>query len=146
MESEYARLSLRWQCELLGINRASPYYQAVGEGAENLELMRLIDEQYTHCPFYGSRRLSAWLQGQGFEVNRKRVARLKRVMELEAVYSQPRLSQPGEGHKVYPYRLQRVPIERVSEVRCGARTSLTFAQRRGPSTWWQSWTGSAGTC
>jgi len=108
VEPEHARLSLRRQCELLGINRASLYYQVAGEGAENLELMRVIDEQYTRCPFYGSRRLTAWLQAQGFEVNRKRVARLMRVMGLEAVYPKPRLSQPGEGHKIYPYRLQQV--------------------------------------
>lgn len=128
MEPEHARLSLRRQCELLGINRASLYYRAVGEGAENLELMRLIDEQYTHCPFYGSRRLSAWLQGQGFEVNRKRVARLMRVMGLEAVYPKPRLSQPGEGHKIYPYRLQQVQIERVNQVWSTDITYIRLAQ------------------
>lgn len=128
MEPEHARLSLRRQCELLGINRASLYYRAVGEGAENLELMRRIDEQYTHCPFYGSRRLSAWLQGQGFEVNRKRVARLMRVMGLEAVYPKPRLSQPGEGHKIYPYRLQQVQIERVNQVWSTDITYIRLAQ------------------
>ena len=128
MEPEHARLSLRRQCELLGINRASLYYQAVGERAENLRLMRLIDEQYTRCPFYGSRRLTAWLQGQGFEVNRKRVARLMRVMGLEAVYPKPRLSQPGEGHKIYPYRLQQVEIERVNQVWSTDITYIRLAQ------------------
>jgi putative transposase len=105
VEPEHARLSLRRQRELLGINRASLYYQAVGERAENLRLMRRLDEQYTRCPFCGSRRLTAWLRGQGLEVNRKRVVRLMRAMGLEAVYPKPRLSQPGEGHKIYPYRL-----------------------------------------
>ena len=128
MEPEQARLSLRRQCELLGINRASLYYQAVGERAENLRLMRRIDEQYTRCPFYGSRRLTAWLQGQGFEVNRKRVARLMRVMGLEAVYPKPRLSQPGEGHKIYPYRLQQVEIERVNQVWSTDITYIRLAQ------------------
>jgi putative transposase len=116
VEPEHVRLSLRRQCELLGINRASLYYEAVGERAENLRLMRRIDEQYTRCPFYGSRRLTAWLRGQGFAVNRKRVARLMRVMGLEAVYPKPHLSQPGEGHKIYPYQLQEVKIERVNQV------------------------------
>jgi putative transposase len=88
----------------------------VGESAENLRLMRRIDEQYTRCPFYGSRRLTAWLQAQGFEVNRKRVVRLMRQMGLEAVYPKPRLSQPGEGHKIYPYRLQEVKVERANQV------------------------------
>ena len=116
MEPDEEQLSLRRQCELLGISRASLYYQAVSESAENLRLMRRIDEQYTRCPFYGSRRLTAWLQGQGFEVNRKRVVRLMRQMGLEAVYPKPRLSQPGEGHKIYPYRLQEVKVERANQV------------------------------
>lgn len=128
MEPEQARLSLRRQCELLGINRASLYYRAVGEGAENLELMRRIDEQYTRCPFYGSRRLTAWLRGQGLEVNRKRVVRLMRAMGLEAVYPKPRLSQPGEGHKIYPYRLQQVEIERVDQVWSTDITYIRLAQ------------------
>lgn len=128
MEPEQARLSLRRQCALLGINRASLYYRAVGERAENLRLMRRIDEQYTRCPFYGSRRLTAWLRGGGFEVNRKRVARLMRVMGLEAVYPKPRLSQPGEGHKIYPYRLQQVQIERVNQVWSTDITYIRLAQ------------------
>jgi putative transposase len=90
--------------------------------------MRRIDEQYTRCPFYGSRRLTAWLQGQGFAVNRKRVARLMRVMGLEAVYPQPRLSQPGEGHKIYPYRLQEVKVERVDQVWSTDITYIRLAQ------------------
>jgi putative transposase len=128
VEPEHARLSLRRQCELLGIKRASLYYQAGGEGAENLELMRRIDEQYTRCPFYGSRRLRAWLQDQGWEVNRKRVARLMRVMGLEAVYPKPHLSQPGEGHKIYPYRLQALKIERVNQVWSTDITYIRLAQ------------------
>jgi putative transposase len=116
VEPEHVQLSLRRQCELLGINRASLYYEAVGERAENLRVMQRIDEQYTRCPFYGSRRLTAWLRGQGFEVNRKRVARLMRVMGLEAAYPQPHLSRPGEGQKIYPYQLQEVKLERVNQV------------------------------
>lgn len=116
MESEHDRLSVRRQCELLGINRASQYYQAAGEGAENLNLMRRIDEEYTRCPFCGSRWLTAWLQGPGFEVNRKRVARLMRVMGLEGVYPKPHLSQSAEGHKIYPFQLREAKIERVNQV------------------------------
>ena len=116
MEAEHEHLSVRRQCELLGINRASLYYQTAEESGENLRLMRRIDEQYTRCPFYGSRRLTAWLQGEGFEVNRKRVVRLMKIMGLEAVYPKPRLSRPGEGHKIYPYRLREVNVERVNQV------------------------------
>ena len=67
--------------------------------------MRLIDEQYTRTPFFGSRRMTAWLRGEGYDVNRKRVSRLMEVMGLEAIYPKPKLSQPGEGHKIYPYLL-----------------------------------------
>ena len=96
-------LSLRRQCQLLGVNRASLYYESVGESEENLLLRRRLDEQYTRTPFYGSRRMTAWLRGQGYEVNRKRLARLLRLMGLEAIYPKPKLSQPDEGHKIYAY-------------------------------------------
>ena len=78
--------------------------------------MRLIDEQYTACPFYGSRRMTEWLTRQGEEVNRKRVQRLMRVMGLEAIYPKPRLSTAGRGHKIYPYLLRGVKIERTDHV------------------------------
>ncbi len=109
-------LSVRRQCELLGLNRSSLYYQPAGETAENLRLMRRIDEQYTACPFYGSRRMTAWLIEQGEEVNRKRVQRLMRTMGLEAIYPKPRTSTAGQGHKVYPYLLRNVTIERPDQV------------------------------
>jgi putative transposase len=109
-------LSVRRQCELLGLSRSSLYYEPARETGEDLRLMRRIDEQYTACPFYGSRRMTAWLTNQGEEVNRKRVQRLMRVMGLEAVYPKPRLSVAGRGHKVYPYLLRGVKIERPDQV------------------------------
>jgi putative transposase len=87
-----------------------------GETAENLALMRLIDEKYTACPFYGSRRMAAWLARTGHAVNRKRVQRLLRLMGLEAIHPKPRLSAAGRGHKVYPYLLRGVAIDRVGQV------------------------------
>jgi putative transposase len=78
--------------------------------------MRLIDEQYTACPFYGSRRMTARLAGRGEAVNRKRVRRLMRAMGLEAIYPKPRLSTPGAGHRVYPYLLRGVAVERPGQV------------------------------
>ncbi len=78
--------------------------------------MRLLDEQYTRCPFYGVRRMTAWLGHQGYAVNAKRVRRLLRKMGLLAVYPAPRLSQPSAGAQVYPYLLRGVPIERVNQV------------------------------
>lgn len=109
-------LSVSQQCELLGLSRSSYYYEPATESAENLALMALIDGEYTAHPFLGSRGLTAWLRGEGQEVNRKRVQRLMRLMGLEAVYPKPRLSARGVGHKVYPYLLRNVAIERVNQV------------------------------
>jgi putative transposase len=109
-------LSVRRQCELLGLSRSSLYYEPGGEAAEDLRLMRLIDEQYTARPFYGSRRMTIGLNEQGEEVNRKRVQRLMRVMGLEAIYPKPRLSLAGKGHRIYPYLLRGVTVERVDQV------------------------------
>jgi putative transposase len=78
--------------------------------------MRLIDEQYTRAPFYGSRRMTAWLQDRGHDVNRKRVTRLMQLMGIEAVYPKPNLSRAAEGHKIYPYLLRGVEIARVNQV------------------------------
>ncbi len=70
VDREHAEISIRRQCELLGVNRSGLYYQPLGESQENLQLMRLLDEQYTRAPFYGSRKMAEWLRTQGFEVNR----------------------------------------------------------------------------
>ena len=88
----------------------------MAEGQENLELMRLLDEQYTRTPFYGVRRMTYWLGQQGYGVNVKRVRRLLRQMGLEAIYPKPRLSQPGPGHRIYPYRLRGLKIDRPNQV------------------------------
>ncbi len=109
-------MSVRRQCELLGVSRSSLYYEPGGEAAEDLRLMRRIDEQYTARPFYGSRRMTVWLNEQGEEVNRKRVQRLMRVMGLEAIYPKPRLSTAGKGHRIYPYLLRGVKVQRRDQV------------------------------
>src|SRR5207249_10783511 len=116
IEEQSQGLSLVRQCELAGVSRSGLYYQAQDESAENLALMRLLDEQYTRTPFYGVRRMSWWLGQQGYGVNVKRVRRLMRRMGLEAIYPKPRLSQPGEGHRLYPYRLRGLEIERPDQV------------------------------
>ena len=107
---------MRRQCELLGLSRSSLYHQPAGETSEDLRLMRLIDEQYTARPFYGSRRMTVWLTEQGEGVNRKRVQRLMRLMGLEAIYPKPRLSLAGKGHRIYPYLLRGVKVERRDQV------------------------------
>ena len=116
VEVDHPELSVRHQCELLGLNRSTFYYEPTGASPEDLRLMRLIDEQYTAYPFYGSRKMTEWLTRQGEEINRKRVQRLMRVMGLEAIYPKPRLSAAGRGHKIYPYLLRDVKIERPNQV------------------------------
>jgi putative transposase len=104
------------QCELIGLARSSYYYQAQGESDLNLRLMRLIDEQYTRTPFYGSPKLTAWLNSQGFAVNHKRVERLMRLMGIAAIVPGPKTSVPSPGHRVYPYLLRGLSIDRPNQV------------------------------
>jgi putative transposase len=116
VEADHPELSVRRQCELLGLNRSTFYYEPTGATPEDLHLMRLIDELYTACPFYGSRKITEALTRQGEEVNRKRVQRLMRGMGLEAIYPKPRLSAAGRGHKIYHYLLRGVKVERPDQV------------------------------
>jgi putative transposase len=109
-------LSLKRQCELLGLSRAALYYRPMDVSAYELELMALIDRQYLHTPFYGSRRMTAWLRTQGHLVHRKRVQRLMRLMGIEAIYQRPRTSKPAAEHRIYPYLLRGLAIERVNQV------------------------------
>ena len=99
------------QCALLGLPHSTCYYQPAGESAENLALMRSIDEAYLATPFYGSRKLAVVLK-----VNRKRVQRLMRVMGLEAIYQKRRTTRPAAGHKIYPYLLRNLAITRPNQV------------------------------
>ena len=100
------RLAKTRRCELLEVARSSAYYRPAPVSARDLALMRLIDEIHLRWPFYGSRRLRDELQAQGQAVNRKRVQRLMRLMGLRALYPRRRTSQPGKGHKIYPYLLR----------------------------------------
>ena len=90
--------------------------------------MRLLDEQYTKTPYYGVRRMTVSLRREGWEVNAKRVRRLLRVMGLEAIYPKPELSQPGPGHKIYPYLLREVKVERVNQVWSSDITYIRMAR------------------
>ncbi len=119
---------MRRQCELLGVSRSGLYYEPLGESTENLKLMRLIDEEYTRRPFFGSRKIMQWLHQQGYQVGRHRVRRLMGLLGLEAVYPKPRRSQPGEGHKLYPYLLNGVEITRVNQVWSTDITYIRMAQ------------------
>ena len=101
---------------MTGVSRWGWYYEPEPETAENLQLMRLIDEQYTRTPFYGVRKMIWWLGEQGYAVNPKRVRRLMRQMGLEAIYRKPRLSKPATGHRIYPYLLRGMKIDRPNRV------------------------------
>lgn len=116
VEVGHQQLSLRRQCQLLGLARSSFYYEPRPESETDLLLMRLLDEQYTRTPFYGIRRMTAWAQQQGHPVNHKHVRRLLRLMGLAAIYPKPNLSQAAPGHRIYPYVLRGVRIERVNQV------------------------------
>lgn len=130
LEWGHAELSVRRQCELLGLNRSSAYYGAVGESPENLELMRRIDEQYMKTPFYGSRRMAACLS-QGEElVNRKRVQRLMGVMGIEAIYPRRRTTQVSSEHRKYPYLLRGMEVKEPNEVWA---SDITYVPMRGGS-------------
>ena len=126
---EYVSISVKRQCELLGLPRSTYYYQAGEESEENLQLMRLIDEQYLRRPFFGSRKMTLWLGQQGYEVNRKRVQRLMRLMGIEAIYRKPRTTIRNVENKVYPYLLRNVEITHPDQV---WSTDITYIPlRRG---------------
>lgn len=109
-------LPITRQCELLSLNRSTIYYRAQDVSRKDLNLMRRIDEMHLKRPFYGSRRIRDWLQDEGYEINRKRVQRLMRRMGIRALYPKPRTSQPGKGHKIYPYLLRDRVIDRANQV------------------------------
>ena len=121
---------MRRQCELLGLNRSSFYYESAKESADNLELMELLDQQYMKTPFYGKRKMKCCLEAQGHKVNIKRVARLMRLMGIEAIYPKPKTTIRSTGHKIYPYLLKGLTIDRPNLVWC---TDITYIPLGGDS-------------
>jgi putative transposase len=119
----HPHLTIQQQCELLGVPRSTYYYQPRPESAENLLLLRRLDQLYLKRPFFGSRKMAAQLQ-----VNRKRIQRLMRILGIEAHYRKPNLSRPAAGHQVYPYLLRGVEILRPNRVRS---TDITYIPMRG---------------
>jgi putative transposase len=123
IEPSNQQLSISRQCEIMGVSRSSYYYQPKPISQEDLELMRKIDELYLQNPSSGSRTISRQLERQGIIVNRKKVQRLMRLMGIEAVYPKPRTSRPHPEHKVYPYLLRGLTINRPNQVWA---TDITF--------------------
>jgi len=116
IESTHPDVSVRRQCELVGLNRASFYYEPATETPLNLELMRLIDRQYTKTPFFGVPKMTAYLRRSGYPINPKRIQRLMQKMGLQAIVPKPHTSQPAPDHKVYPYLLRGLAITRPNQV------------------------------
>jgi putative transposase len=117
IEPEHKQISIRRQCNLLELNRATLYYQAVPVSNEDIAIMRMIDVIYTRCPFYGSRRITAQLRReQGVPYNRKHIQRLMRIMGIRGVAPGPDTSKPHPENKVYPYLLRDVVINQVNQV------------------------------
>jgi putative transposase len=121
-------LPVSQQCRLLAVSRAAVYRKPAEVSAEDLAIMALIDRQYLARPYYGSRRMAAWLATQGHVVNRKRVRRLMRLLGLTAIYQRPNTSKPAAAHKIYPYLLGGIAIERVNQVWCSDVTYIPMAK------------------
>jgi putative transposase len=121
-------LSVVAQCRLLRVARSTLYYRPASVSADDLEVMRRMDELHLATPFYGSRRMTAVLRRDGLEVNRKRVRRLMRVMGLEAIYQKPNTSRGHPAHKVYPYLLRALVIVRPNQVWCADITYIPMAR------------------
>lgn len=130
IEPVHSKLSISRQCELIALPRTSYYRQPgmVGESAENLELMRLIDEEYMRHPFFGSRKMKIYLIRQGHKVNRKRVQRLMRRMGIQSIAPKPNTSAPRKEHRVYPYLLKGIDIKEPNQVWC---SDITYVRLTG---------------
>ncbi len=131
IQDNHPKLSVQRQCELIELPRSSYYRQPILAGQErpeNLELMRLIDEEYTKHPFYGTRQMRNYLRKEGYKVNRKRVQRLMRKMGIQSVAPKPGTSKPHPEHKVYPYLLRSLVVDHPDQVRC---TDITYIRLPG---------------
>lgn len=128
VEPDNPKISLKRQCQLLGINRSTIYYRGRAGSDEDVELMRLLDAQYTLTPFYGYRRMTVYLQNLDYKINHKRVIRLMRKLGLEAIYPKPNLSKSNKEHLKFPYLLREMKIERSDEVWA---TDITYIRLKG---------------
>jgi putative transposase len=128
VERKGPALPVSLQCRLLAVPRSSIYRQPTEITEEDCTIMALIDRQYLARPYYGSRRMAAWLATQGHVVNRKRVQRLMRLAGLVAIYQRPNTSKAAAAHKVYPYLLGGIAIERVNQVWCSDVTYIPMSK------------------
>jgi len=129
MVSRDLKLSMRKQCELLHLSRSRLYYQPVGESAENLRFMEIIDKQFLETPWYGSRQMARYMKRQGHKCGRHRIRRLMRLMRLVPIYQEPNTSKKHPQHKIWPYLLRNTVIDRPNQVWCADITYIPM--RRG---------------
>jgi len=129
IEPGHPRLPVVRQCALVSISRSGIYYRPAGETPLNLTLMRLIDEEFLETPWYGSRQMARHLRREGYTVGRKRVRRLMARMGLEPIYQRPRTTIPHPGHRIFPYLLREMVIDRPNQVWCADITYIPM--RRG---------------
>jgi putative transposase len=147
LDRNHPELSIRRQCAMLGVARSGVYRTRRVANDNDLDLMRRLDELYLRWPFLGSRRMVALLAAEGVQVNRKRVRRLMRLMGIVPLGPKPRTSKPAAGHKIYPYLLRDLAIERANQVWCADITCLpTYRSAGAFCIWWRSWTGTAVRC
>jgi putative transposase len=129
IELEHPQLSVVRQCQLVSISRSGFYHAPAGETALNLELMRLIDAQFLEMPWYGSRQMARHLRREGYTVGRKRIRRLMTKMSLAPIYQRPRTTVPNPEHRIFPYLLRDLTIDRPNQAWC---TDITYLpMRRG---------------
>jgi len=124
IELSHKKLSVRQQCQLLGVNRSVVYYKGK-RAVDESEIMNRIHEIWLKFPAYGYRRIAKALQDEGYDINRKRAYRLMGLMNLEALYAKPKLSEPHPEHKIYPYLLKGLSIDRPNQVWC---TDITYVK------------------
>ena len=130
MMRDHPKLSIRRQCKLLSLSRSGLYYQPVGESAENLRFMEIIDKQFLETPWYGSRQMARYMKRQGYKCGRHRVRRLMRLMRLVPIYREPNTSKKHPAHKIWPYLLKDLSIDRPNQVWC---VDITYS---APRTGW----------
>lgn len=129
MVSRDHELSVRRQCALLTLTRSNLYYEPKGESAENLRFMEIIDKQFLEAPWYGSRQMARFMQRNNHKCGRHRVRRLMRLMRLVPIYQEPNTSKKHPQHKIWPYLLRNVVIDRPNQVWCADITYIPM--RRG---------------
>jgi putative transposase len=123
VDKEHDNISINRQCQLLEVSKGALYYKPKLRDPKDLELMDMIDEQHTKTPFYGSRRFTNFLRQKGYIVNRKRVQKLMNEMGIEAIYPKPKFNRRNEDHRIYPYLLRGLKIQKPD---CVWSTDITY--------------------